>query len=117
MSFTETCIYQVKPDKVDEFEKLMKEEALPFMKTLNGVVLLRFTRRTHNINDFSLIKEGRTPHEITRIVKSVRYLLYWEFDTIENYGAAQKSLYESYWKSIEKCLIMPHDKYLGYTIF
>ena len=112
MSFAEICIYQVKPDKVDEFATLMKE-AVQFMKQLEGVLLLRFIKRTHNINDFSLIKEGLPPHKITRIVKSVRYVLYWEFDTIENYGTAQKSLYESYWKSIEKCLVVPHDKYLG----
>ena len=40
-----------------------------------------------------------------------------EFDTKENYGAAQKSLYDSYWKAIEKCLVVPHDKYLGEVIF
>lgn len=112
MSFSEICIYQAKPDKVDEFETLMKE-AIEFMEKLDGVLLLRFIKRTHNINDFSLIKEGLPPHKITRIVKSVRYMLYWEFDTIENYGIAQKSLYERYWKAIEKCLVVPHDKYLG----
>ena len=78
MSFTELCIYQVKPQKVEEFETLI---------------------------------------EIKRIVKSVKYMLYWEFDTKENYGMAQKKLYESYWKSIEKCLIAPHDKYLGESLF
>lgn len=44
-------------------------------------------------------------------------MLYWEFDTKENYGIAQKRLYDSYWKSIEKCLIAPHDKYLGERLF
>ncbi|WP_058913365.1 hypothetical protein [Entomohabitans teleogrylli] len=114
MPFSEICLYQVKPDKVAEFEATMKE-AVAFMEKLDGVLILRFARRTHNINDFSLIKEGLPPHKITRIVKSVRYMLYWEFDTIEQYGAAQKSLYESYWKAIDKCLLMPHDKYLGET--
>ncbi len=44
-------------------------------------------------------------------------MLYWEFDSKESYGAAQKNLYDSYWKSIEKCLIVPHDKYLGEVLF
>ncbi|MFT3903286.1 MAG: hypothetical protein QM727_08930 [Niabella sp.] len=112
MPFSEICIYQVKPDKVEDFETLMKDAA-QFMKQLKGVLLLRFAKRTHNIDDFSLIKKGLPPHKITRIIKSVRYMLYWEFDTIENYGSAQKKLYESYWKAIEKYLIVPHDKYLG----
>ena len=38
-------------------------------------------------------------------------MLYWEFDTKENYGRAQKNLYKSYWKSMERCLVVPHDKY------
>ena len=44
-------------------------------------------------------------------------MLYWEFDTKENYGIAQKNLYDSYWKSIEKCLVVPHDKCLGEDLF
>lgn len=116
MSFSEICIYQVKPDKVEEFERLM-EEAIRFMEQMKGVLLLRFIKRTHHIKDFSQIREGLPPHKLARIIKSVRYMLYWEFDTDENYGFAQKCLYESYWKSIEKCLLVPHDKYLGESLF
>ena len=35
----------------------------------------------------------------------------------KSYGAAQKNLYGSYWKAIEKCLVAPHDKYLGEELF
>ncbi len=59
------------------------------------------------------IREGLPPLELTRIVKSVKYVLYWEFDTKESYGTVQKNLYRTYWKAIDKCLIVPHDKYLG----
>lgn len=38
------------------------------------------------------IKEGLSPFDITRIVKSVKYALYWEFDTKERYEMAKKSL-------------------------
>lgn len=31
MTFAEICVYQVKPDKVDEFESIMTE-AKPFLK-------------------------------------------------------------------------------------
>ncbi|WNY27945.1 hypothetical protein MmiEs2_01240 [Methanimicrococcus stummii] len=114
--FSEICVYQVKPDKIDEFETLM-EEVEKFLNEQDGVLLIRFFRRTHDINDFSLVKEGLPPHKLTRVVKSVRYLLYWEFETAEQYGASQKNLYETYWKTIDKCLLVPHDKYLGETIF
>lgn len=115
MSFTEICIYQVKPQKVEEFEALMLE-AKGFLEKQEGLLLFRFVKREYHI-DLDQIKEGLPPKKITRIVKSVKYMLYWEFDTKENYGIAQKNLYESYWKSIERCLIMPHDKYLGQLLF
>lgn len=115
MPFTELCIYQVKPQKVEEFETLMLE-AKSFLEKQEGVFLLRLIKRGYHI-DMEQIKEGLPPLEITRIVKSVKYMLYWEFDTKENYGRAQKNLYDSYWKPIERCLIAPHDKYLGEGLF
>ena len=62
--FSEVCIYQVKPNKVEEFESFIQE-----------------------------------------------------FDTDENDGFAQNRLYEGYWKSIKKCWLVPHDKYLGEGLF
>lgn len=115
MPFTEICIYQVKPQKVEEFETLMRE-VKEFLERQEGVLLFRFMKRGHHI-DMKQIKEGLPPLQITRIVKSVKYVLYWEFDTKENYGVAQKNLYNSYWKTIERCLIVPHDKYLGERLF
>lgn len=115
MPFTELCIYQVKPQKVEEFEALMLE-VKPFLEQQEGLLLLRLTKRGYRI-DMEQIREGLPPLQLTRVVKSVKYMLYWEFDTKEHYGAAQKNLYNSYWKAIEKCLIAPHDKYLGERLF
>lgn len=115
MPFTEICIYQVKPQKAEEFEMLMLE-AKNVLEKQEGLLLLRFIKRGYHV-DMEQIKEGLPPLKITRIVKSVKYMLYWEFDTKESYGAAQKNLYGSYWKAIEKCLIVPHDKYLGEQLF
>lgn len=115
MTFSEICIYQVQPQKSEEFEALMLE-AKSFLEKQEGLLSLRLVKRNHRI-DMEQIKEGLPPRKITRIVKSVKYVLFWEFDTKESYGAAQKNLYDSCWKSIEKCLIVPHDKYLGERIF
>lgn len=115
MPFTEICVYQVKPQKVEEFEALMTE-VRGFLETREGLLLLRLVKRGYRI-DMDQIREGLPPHEIRRIVKCVKYLLYWEFDSKESYGRAQKDLYSTFWKSIEKCLIAPHDKYLGEILF
>jgi hypothetical protein len=115
MSFSEISIYQVKPDKTIEFEAIM-QDACEMMKAIDGCHFLRLIQRTHYIKDMKTIKDGLQPDKLTRIVKCVRYALYWEFDTDENYGKAQKQLYESYWKVIDRCLIVPHDKILGEVI-
>ena len=115
MPFTEICIYQVKPQKAEEFETLMLE-VKSFLEKQEGLLLFRFIKREYRI-DMEQIKEGLAPLKLTRVVKSVKYMLYWEFDTKESYGAAQKNLYDSYWKSIERCLVVPHDKYLGERLF
>lgn len=116
MPFSEISIYQVKPDKTKEFETIMKD-AVQMMKVIDGCQSLRLIQRTHYIKDMKTIKDGLQPDKITRIVKCVRYALYWEFDTDINYGKAQKQLYENHWNAIEKCLVVPHDKILGEVIF
>lgn len=115
MAFSEICIYQVKPQKAEEFETLMLE-AKGLLEQQKGLSSLRLIKRNHRI-DMEQIKEGLPPRAITLIVKSIKYVLYWEFDTKESYGMAQKNLYDSYWKPIERCLTVPHDKYLGEEIF
>ena len=59
MPFTELCIYQVKPQKVDEFEALMLE-AKEFLEKQKGLLLLRFVKREYHI-DMEQIKEGLPP--------------------------------------------------------
>ncbi len=86
-----------------------------FLEKQEGLLLFRLVKRGYHI-DMEQIKEGLPPLKITRIVKSVKYMLYWEFDTKERWSGAKK-LYDSYWKPIERCLIVPHDKYLGEGIF
>lgn len=111
MSFSEICIYQVKPDKVEKFEILLKE-VKPFLEIQEGVIISRFVKREYVI-DFAQMKAGTPPRKLTRITKSVKYVLYWEFETIEQYGIVQKNFYDQYYKAMDKLLIVPHDKYLG----
>lgn len=48
-------------------------------------------KRTHYIKEMRTIKEGRLPDPLTRVIKCVKYAHYWEFDSEDNYGKAQKS--------------------------
>lgn len=44
MPFTEICIYQVKPQKIEEFESLMLE-ARSFLEKQPGLLTLRLVKR------------------------------------------------------------------------
>ena len=56
MPFTEICIYQVKPQKTEEFEALMLE-AKSLLEKQEGLRLLRLVKRGYRI-DMEQIREG-----------------------------------------------------------
>ncbi|MEN6489914.1 MAG: hypothetical protein ABFD66_13730 [Smithella sp.] len=114
-NFIEIAIYQVKPTKVEEFENLLKEVVIT-QKEQEGLIDLKYVKREYNI-DYEQIKEGLPPHKLTKIVKCVKYILIWEFETKEDYGKALQSLYQKYDKQVNRCLIVPHDKLIGERIY
>lgn len=54
MSFTEICIYQVKPQKTEEFEALMLE-AKAFLEKQEGLLLFRLIKRGYHIDMSTVI--------------------------------------------------------------
>ena len=114
-SFVEIAVYQVQPAKVEEFEHLLSK-VVSTQKEQVGLLDLKYVKREYNI-DYEQIREGLPPHKLTKIVKCVKYILVWEFDTKENYGKAIQALYQKYDKELNRCLISPHDKLLGGRIY
>jgi hypothetical protein len=112
-TFSEVKLFQVKPDKLDEFEELIKTIAEE-QKKQPGCVSIKYMKRFYTMD--GMIEEGLPPRELTRIIKSVKYFSYWEFDTKENYGKATGWLFKKYWKDIIKLLVMPFDINCGKTI-
>jgi len=112
-TFSEIKLFQVKPDKLSEFEELIKK-AEQEQQNLTGSILIKYMKRFYTMD--GLIKEGKPPRELTKIVKCVKYYSYWEFDTKENYGKATQWFFEQYEKSIMKLLIMPFDISCGNTV-
>ena len=62
MPFTEICIYQVKPQKVEEFETLMLE-VKSFLEKQEGLLLFRFIKREYRI---CLLYKSPSPRDRTR---------------------------------------------------
>lgn len=107
MNFSEIKVFQVKPDKVEDFNKLtcvmMSEQRMQ-----PGSVDIKYIKRFYTF-DGGNPHDGNPPREISKIVKCVKYYSYWEFDNKENYGKATKWFFDHYYKMIEKLLIMPFD--------
>lgn len=110
MSFSEVKLFQVKPDKLDEFENLVKEMLL-LQKELAGYIDIRYMKRF-----FVFDKIGEAPRPLTKIVKCVKYYSYWKFDTIENYANATSWFFSEFEKRLSKLLIMPFDIMCGESI-
>ena len=110
-TFSEVKIFQVKPDKLDEFEKLIGTVAAEQGRR-PGCAGRRYRKRFYVFDDI----EG-SPRELTKIVKCVKYFSYWEFDTVENYTAATHWFFENHAKGLMKRLIMPFDINCGNTVY
>jgi len=111
-SFSEIKLFQVKPDKLDEFEKLIDGIAEE-QKNQKGCMGLKYFKRFFTIDK---VPPGDPPRELTKIVKCVKYYSYWEFDNKENYGKAIHWFFEKHGKEIMKLLIMPFDINCGNTL-
>ena len=111
-SFMEIKRFQVKPEKLAEFEALAADMA-EAQRTRPGCTGMRYMKRFHTIDG---VEPGNPPRELTKIVKCVKYYSYWEFDTFENYGKAIQWFFIDYGKAVQKLLIMPFDIDCGYTL-
>ena len=110
--FSEVKLFQVKPDKLSDFELLIQEIANG-QRLQPGCIDIKYMKRFYTIDG---VERGAPPRELTKIVKCVKYFSFWEFDSIENYGKANGWFFDNYEKQISKLLIMPFDINCGYSI-
>ena len=111
-TFIELKLFQVKPDKIEQFENIIKEMSANQMKCA-GCISLKYFKRFYTIDGIEL---GEPPRELTKIVKCVKYYSYWEFDNKDSYGKAIKMFFDNYNKELQKLLIVPFDINLGYSM-
>ena len=111
-SFAEIKLFQVKPEKTEQFETLVDRMSAEQAKW-EGCVSIRYLKRYYPIDGIEL---GNPPRELTKVVKCVKYYSYWEFDSKENYGKAIKRFFDCYNKDLQKLLIAPFDINLGYAL-
>ncbi len=110
MAFSGVNLFQVKPDKLEAFEVLTREMR-PAQAAQPGCRSIRYVKRFYTFD-----KIGELPRELTKIVKCVKYYSYWEFDSIEQYGAAVAWFFAQYEKRAMPLLLMPFDINSGETI-
>ena len=111
-TFIEMKLFQVKPDRLEQFESKIEEMSANQLKC-EGCLSLKYFKRFYTIDG---IEPGEPPRELIKIVKCVKYYSYWEFDTKENYGKAIKIFFDNYNKDLQKMLIAPFDINLGYSV-
>ncbi len=108
-TFSEIKLFQVKPDKYEEFE-LLAENMKQEQAKQNGCISIKYFKRFYTIDGVEL---GQPPRKITKVVKCIKYYSFWEFDNKTNYGTATKWYFDAYMKRLMKLLIMPFDINIG----
>lgn len=114
-SFVEICVYEVKPDKSDEFEKLL-DDVLEHHKSFSGVIDVKYIKRSHRQKDFNSVKNGESAIRLTRKPNSITYVLYWELDNELTHAEATKSGLEKFYKRFTRCLTTMPKIILGEKI-
>jgi len=113
--FYEVCLYEAKPEKADEIETLMREVA-EFYRAQDGVITVRYIKRTHRQKDFNAVKEGEPAIRLTRIADKVTYVLYWELESAEAHAKLCKPALEKFYKRWTRCLITIPKIILGESV-
>lgn len=113
--FNEVCIYEAKIDKQEEIETLMKEVA-DFYLIQEGVIDVKYIKRTHRQKDFNAVKEGELPVRLTRQIGKVTYILYWVLENEEAHARVSKLGLEKFYKRWTRCLTTMPKILLGENI-
>lgn len=113
--FNEICIYEAKIDKQEEIEDLMKEVA-EFYMSQEGVLDVRYIKRTHRQKDFNAVKEGELPIRLTRNIGKVTYILHWIVEDEEVHARVSKLGLEKFYKRWTRCLTTMPKIMLGENV-
>lgn len=113
--FNEICIYEAKIEKQDEIEELMREVA-DFYNQQEGVVEVKYIKRTYRQKDFNAVKDGELPVRLTRNVGKVTYVLYWVVENEEVHACVSKLGIEKFYKRWTRCLSTMPKIILGENI-
>lgn len=113
--FYEICVYEVKLNKENEVEELMKEVA-EFYRKQKGVIDIKYIKRTHRQKDFNSAKSGIPPVPLTRYVDKITYVLYWVLDSKEAHAKIYEIAFEKFYKRWTRCLTKMPKIILGENI-
>ncbi len=102
-TFVEICIYEVKPNKTEEFESLV-QKVVKHHKNFPGVIDVKYMKRTHRQESFQAAKAGKLPVKLTRAPKAITYVMYWELKDEIAHAKATKSGLQHFFKEFSCCL-------------
>lgn len=114
-NFIEVCLYEVRPERAEEFENLIRK-VLKHHSEFPGVIDVRYMKRTHRPVDFGGAKRGEPAIRLTRVQESITYILYWELKDAIVHAKATRSGLQLFFKEFARCLAKPPKIILGERI-
>jgi len=113
--FVEVCIYDVRVEKEEMFEELIRK-VIKHHTEFPGVFDVCYLKRTHRPTSFGGAKRGEPAIKLTRKPEALTYVLYWEVDNAQTHGKATKSGLKHFFKEFNRCLVKPPKMILGERI-
>ena len=113
--FNEICIYEVKLNKQNEVEELMREVA-EFYMSQPGIIDVKYIKRTHRQKDFNAVKNGEPATPLTRQIGKVTYVLHLVCESPEAHANLCKPALEKFYKRWTRCLTTMPKIILGENI-
>ena len=110
--FYEICIYEAKPTKEAEIEALMRDVA-EFYRAQEGVLEVKYIKRTHRQKDFNAVKAGELPIRLTRAPDKITYALYLKVKDEAAHANLCKPGIEKFYKRWTRCLVAMPKIILG----
>lgn len=113
--FNQIGIYEVKAERKEDFEALMKEEAV-FYNSQNGVIAIKVIKNNYIVEDSSPQSPESKPTRLDELTENICYIVYCAYENEATFTNVYKLVREKYYKKMCKLIVDAPKIMLGGNI-
>lgn len=110
--FNQIEVYEVRADHKEEFEAIMKDEAV-FYNAQNGVITIKVIKNNYYLEEISSENPEGIPKRADEVTDNVTYIVYCTYENEATFTNVYKTIRDKYFKKISKLIIGEPKVMLG----